>query len=352
MLTEDDLTRLLGEAAEAYPVPDEGPGYVLEELAPARPWRSRRGLQLGAAAAVVVLIALVAPSLSTGSTASTKSSSLAGPISAPQPLAPDAANGAAQPQPQRQPYSGAVKAPNAATVGVPQKGVAGGSDEARVVQTGTVTLIVDKGAVKDAVKGLHATATGARGYVSDESSQETGPNPSATLTMRVPVASFDTVVRQIRALGAKVVSVESSAKDVTATYADTQAQIASLTAARQRFLTILSGAKTIAETLTVQQRVDDVQGQIDRLEGQRRVLQNQSDLATLTVTVSEKEPAVLSGARQGGFSKAWDDARHGFSSGVQALISRSGRALLVLLVAAVGFVVIRLGWRLARRRMV
>ena len=114
----------------------------------------------------------------------------------------------------------------------------------------------------------------------------------------------------------------------------------------------MSGAKTIAETLTVQQRVDDVQGQIDRLEGQRRVLQNQSDLATLTVTVSEKEPAVLSGARQGGFSKAWDDARHGFSSGVQALISRSGRALLVLLVAAVGFVVIRLGWRLARRRMV
>ena len=73
-------------------------------------------------------------------------------------------------------------------------------------------------------------------------------------------------------LPVKVLSASSEGKDVTAEYADTQAQIQSLKAARARYLAILAKADTISETLSVQQRVDEVQGQIDRLEGQRRVL--------------------------------------------------------------------------------
>ncbi|MCU1594416.1 MAG: putative lipoprotein, partial [Frankiales bacterium] len=108
---------------------------------------------------------------------------------------------------------------------------------------------------------------------------------------------------------------------------------------------------TIGETLTVQQRVDDVQSQIDRLEGQRRLLANQSDQATLTMTISEKPPAVVKAQTTSGLSSSWDKAKHGFSSGIEGLISRSGRALVVLLVLGIALVVGRFGWRLARRRM-
>ena len=371
MLTDDDLTRLLGEAAQSFDVPDEGPGLVIEELVDpptTRPWRQRRGLLLGAAAATVVAAALIAPSLSTGTRAAQSADSPSVPsahVAASTPnLAPVPATGS-----ERNALSGTTGAGTGSApgrVGVPaaplpqappQKAAAlpaviVGADGARVVKTGTITLLVDHGKVSPTVQRLQAVVSGARGYVSNQSSQEIGDNPSATLTMRVPVGSFETVIGRVRGLGAKVVSVESSGKDVTASYADTAAQIASLKAARSRFLTILSGANTIGETLTVQQRVDDVQGQIDRLEGQRRVLESQSDLATLTVTVAEKAPAVLSSSPPSGFSKAWADAKHGFSSGVEGLVSRSGRALLVLIVAGVGLVVLRLGWRLARRRMV
>jgi type IV secretory pathway VirB2 component (pilin) len=148
-----------------------------------------------------------------------------------------------------------------------------------------------------------------------------------------------------------VVSVDSKGKDVTASYADTEAQIASLKAARNRFLTILSGAQTIGDTLSVQQRVDDVQGQIDRLEGQRRLLADQSSLATLTVTVGVKAPKAAQAKEQGGLSRSWDRAKHGFSSGVEGIVARSGRALLVLIVLGLALLVGRLGWRLARRRL-
>jgi hypothetical protein len=170
--------------------------------------------------------------------------------------------------------------------------------------------------------------------------------------VRVPVSSYESVVQAVRKVGGKVASAESSGRDVTAQYADTAAQIESLKAARSRFLTILGGARTIGETLSVQQRVDSVQEQIDRLEGQRRVLANQSSLATLTVTVSEQADVVAQTHGRSGLAKAWDDARHGFTSGVEALIAHSGRALLVLLVGAAVLLLGRAGWRLARRRLV
>ena len=376
MLTDDDLVRLCAAAADSFAVPAEGPGSVRGQLAgaaPTRPWLRRRGVQLAGAASVVAVAAVLAQGIGGAHVRTT-----AAPASAP--AAADAGgkllNGGAVMAPSAGGGAGAagtegsatpVQGPAASTqdaqrgpaaVSVPGAPVAGskaiGADgaEARVVKTGTITLVVDHGKVGVTVKKVQGVIAGARGYVADQNSQEIGDNPTATVTMRVPVASFEGAVQQVRDLGAKVVSVSSTGKDVTAAYADTAAQIASLKAARSRFLTILAGANTIGETLTVQQRVDDVQGQIDRLEGQRRVLQSQSDLATLTVTVSEKVDAALKVAEPSGLALAWDRATHGFTSGVEGLIAHSGRALVVLVVVVLGLLVLRSGWRLARRRLV
>jgi hypothetical protein len=252
---------------------------------------------------------------------------------------------------------GSVPAPQAADALTPLPATAGAStstdtDGARVVKTGTLSLRVDEGKVGVTVQRLQVLVAGLRGYVADSSSEESGDHPTASLTVRVPVASFDALRSQVRSLKVKVLSEQASGKDVTASYADTRAQIQSLTAARSRYLDILSRARTIAETLSVQQRVDDVQQQIDRLEGQRRVLADQSDYGTLTLDVSETGDEVLVAKAKGGWSKAWDDAQHGFSSGLQRIVADSGRALLVLLVGAVLLLLGRSGWRLARRRLV
>jgi hypothetical protein len=358
MLTDDDLARLLGDAAATFEVPDQGP--VLDKLVVRK--RSvalpGKGWQLTAAAAsVVVLGALLVPSLGGGTSSSSSTAVKSAPSNADNGL------GANSPQTEKQgtftitsggsaaglaPGSPRLPATAPGTVKAPAAAVA---DSAKVVKTGTITLLADKDKVSDLVVSVRGLVAGAGGYVSDSTSQELTADPSATLTMRIPVAAFDTVIGKVRGLGAKVVSVDSKGKDVTASYADTEAQIASLKAARNRFLVILSGAKSIGDTLSVQQRVDDVQGQIDRLEGQRRLLADQSSLATLTVTVGVKAPAAVQAKERGGLSRSWDRAKHGFTSGAEGIVARSGRALLVLLVLGLALVVGRVGWRLARRRL-
>ena len=351
MLTDDDLARLLTETAETYAVPERGPSLLRgegENTPPVRPRHRRRWVQASAAAAIVAA-ALVAGSLFSGGGPATTDGPVAGstattglaPIGRAGPEAGVAVPAAAAPNGLK---SGASTNPVVAPAPAPD----------RVVKTGTIALVVDDKQVTPTLNAVQTAVEGLQGYVSTSSTQELGARPTGTVTFRIPVGNFERAVARVRTLGGvSVRSAGTSGQDVTAQYADTAAQLSSLRAARNRFLTILARANTIGETLTVQQRVDDVQSQIDRLEGQRQLLANQSDLATLTVLVNQKDDPILAQQTktEGGFARAWREARDGFSSGVQGIIARSGRGVLVLLVLVGLAVVLRLGWRIARRQL-
>ena len=72
---------------------------------------------------------------------------------------------------------------------------------------------------------------------------------------------------------------------LTPQYTDLQARIHALQATRNTYLTLLARASSINETLSVQQRLDDVQSQLEQLQGQVKVLDSQTDYASLEVNV-------------------------------------------------------------------
>jgi hypothetical protein len=239
-------------------------------------------------------------------------------------------------------------APTGASLGV--------ADGAKIVHTGSLSLTVAKGQVSPVLTKLTNLATGLGGYVSSTSTSESGNQPTGTVVVRVPAGSFDSALAQARTFGTVTASTSKGA-DVTAKAADQQAQLTSLKRTRDQFLLILAKAKTIGETLSVQQRVDDAQAQIDQVQGQINVLADQSSYGTLTATVTQKAPAVVPTKakpvqHQSGLSKAWHRAVDGFVTGVEALIARSGRAVLVLIVLVIGLGVLRAAWKVGRRRLV
>ena len=371
-LTEDDLRHLLGEAGASFAVPEDGPDEVLE-VAAVVPLHRRRLVQLPAAAAVVALALLAGTALFGGDDVD-RVGQLAGAPNAQvvdEQAAPVAAGEAAAPQVATSGDAlrdlsfgvapGGTTAARAAApaaesvqkVAAPVPAAPVATDGARIVKTGAIALIVDDGRVTPVLSEVQALATSAGGVVASAKTQESGPTPSGSVTLRVPVARFEEVVAQVRALDAEVRSATTSGADVTAQYADLEAQLRTLTAARERFLEILSRARTIGDVLAVQQRVDGVTGQIDRLEGQRRVLADQSDKATLEVSVAEEDdPLVREEAPDTGLSKAFSDAWTGFTTGVEALIRLSGRGVLLLLCLTAAWFVARTAWRASRRRLV
>lgn len=374
-LTDEDLLHLLGEAGASFEVPEDGVDEVLEEVAAqVVPLHRRRWVQLPAAAAVVAL-AVVGGVAFFGGDGVDRVGQLAGAEraadgdagltrrAAPGDLRDLAAGGATSgggvgaSAGESLPYADEVQL---AAAPVPASGTKAAPpptapvpDGARVVKTGAIALIVDDGKVTPTLTEVQGFATAAGGVVAAAETQESGPTPSGSVTLRVPVDSFEEVVAQVRGVGAEVRSATTSGQDVTAQYADLEAQLRTLKAARERFLAILSNARTIGDVLAVQQRVDDVTGRIDRIEGQRQVLEAQSEKATLEVTVTEEDdPALAAEKPDDGLSKAFADAWHGFTSGVEGLIRLSGRGILLLMCLAVAVVVLRLGWRASRRRLV
>lgn len=364
-LSDDDLRALLGEAAGLYAVPDDGPDEVLAGVdAPGR--GDRRLRLLTAAAAGVLLLGGVA--LFAGQ--QDRVGQLAGsprPVAAPAPpsFQVQAGRTPLAPVPPAVTYTAMDSGPESASRDLsaapraaarPAPAAAPGqalpADGARVVKKGAIALLVEDGEVTPTLTRVQGFATAAGGLVAAGQTAEAGRTPSGSVTLRVPVARFEQVVEQVRGTGAEVSSASTSGQDVTAQYADLEAQLRTLTAARERFLTILGRASSIGDVLAVQQRVDDVTGRIDRLEGQRRVLAAQTDSATLEVSVSERTDAVVATPRRSGLEQAVHDAGRGFSTGVEALVRLSGRGALLLLCLGAAYGMARAGWRLTRRRLV
>lgn len=392
-LTDDDLLHLLGEAADSYAVPDGAAERAVAALDDddVVPLLRRRPVQLGSAAALVAVAVALGVGLFggddvdrvgqlAGAAPSPSFQVESGRVPLPQPAAPGgkalddlqlAYNprsatldpGASADGALRDLSNGttAASAGGAAEAEAPVAGTARGAapaavvptDGARVVKKGAIALVVDDRQVTPTLTRVQGLAKAAGGTVAGGRTEETGSTPSGSVTLRVPVDAFETVVAQVRGLPGEVRASTTSGQDVTAQYADLEAQLRTLKAARERFLTILERANSIGDVLSVQQRVDEVTGRIDRLEGQRRVLADQSDTATLEVTVTEKDdPVARTDAPDTGLSKAFSDAGTGFTTGVEALIRLSGRGLLVLLLLVAGYGVVRLGTRLVRRRLV
>jgi hypothetical protein len=365
-VTDEDLTALLEGLASSYDVPAHGSDEVLSRMAALPqpvPVVRRRGFQLSAAAAVALtgLVAVIARaggcgggSDSAGSAAVAKPDSFRRDVAAPEQYA-DSAGGSsgalrpALPVPAAGGAQGVTKAPSTGSVGAP----APDGGDSRVVKTGTIALVVGDGDVSSTIGGVIRAARAQGGYVASSNSSEYGDSPSGEVTVRVPVARFEDLVAAVRGLNAEVRTASTSGKDVTAEYADLEAQLRTLRATRERFLVILGQTKTISEILTVQQRVDNVSGQIDRLEGSRKLLESQSDLSTLTVSVSEKDdPVVRVAAHRNGLSQALHDAKDGFVTGIESIIRHSGRALLWLICLGALFLLARGTWKVARRSLV
>lgn len=219
----------------------------------------------------------------------------------------------------------------------------------RIVKSGAIDVEVRKHAFGPSFARLTSLATGLGGFVADSRTNESADVPNGTVTLRVASDRFDDLVRQVRELG-KVLSLTSSGQDVTGHTTDLQARLRALGATRDQLLALLTRANSISDTLAVRDRLNEVQTQIEQIQGQLAQLDDQAALATLAVTVTEPGFAVIRPETpRSGWAQAWDDAGGGFERGAQAIVARSGAVLLLLICAALLALPARAAWRATRR---
>ena len=157
---------------------------------------------------------------------------------------------------------------------------------------------------------------------------------------------------QLRALSKEVLSETSDASEVTEEYTDLQSRIRNLEATENQYLTLLTKAEQIPDILSVQDRLNQVRGEIEQAKGRLQVIDDLTALATITVRLSLPLASVEAQPNQGWAAEAIEDSWE--TSKDAAVIFGTagifGAALMAWLI--VPCLLLWIAWRTFGRRLV
>ncbi len=153
-----------------------------------------------------------------------------------------------------------------------------------VVRNGSVSLMIAEPA--PVTEKIRALASRLGGYVeSVRFSDDRASARQASITIRVPAARYDEARLEVQGLGERVVSEEDDARDVTGQYVDFESTLRNFHAEEAQYLEIMRRSGSMEETLAVAKELADVRGRIERTQGQLNLLAQQTQMASLSVTL-------------------------------------------------------------------
>ncbi len=213
----------------------------------------------------------------------------------------------------------------------------------RIVRKATLSLEVGEAKLNDTISRATTIVRGHQGiYVSSSTEVPNNEPAHGQVTFRVPVDAFEATLRDLKGLG-RYRGENSSSEDVTTQYIDLNGQLAAWRAQEKVYLRLIGQAKSIADVISIQNQLQNVQSNINRLQGQVDFLRNQSSFSTITLDLAEPGAAGPAVPRTR-FAKAW-------STAVDGLGAMSAAALVVVVwLAPFGLVALIAVWAFHRLR--
>ncbi len=154
------------------------------------------------------------------------------------------------------------------------------------------------------------------GYVEtlSVSGQAQEGNRYAEMTLRVPQDKLDGLLDGVSGQS-NVVYRRESVQDVTLQYVDLDTHKRSLLTERDRLLELLEKAETVSDLIEIESRLSEVRYQIESLEEKLRMIDDQVDYSTVSMTI--REVKLYTPAEEKGL---WKRMTEGFSGNVTRLI--------------------------------
>ncbi len=247
------------------------------------------------------------------------------------------------------PAAPAIVPPGAHELAPPKRDNSGGEPVTtrKEVVTGSIEITADApvaaaGTVLDQVR-----AAGGRVDSRTEQPGTDDTEPTATLVVRLPADKTDAFISGLGGVG-QVTRITTNRDDVTMQWEDLDARIKALQASVDRLRALIAGATSTSDLLAAEQALSGRQGELDSLTAQKRRLDDQVALSTLTIEITTDHKG--SGDDPDNF---WDGIVAGWNSLVdwlQDAVVFSGKAIPWLGFLAVVAAVLWGAVRLVRRR--
>lgn len=220
----------------------------------------------------------------------------------------------------------------------------------RIVKRAEIRVEVKEDGFRAAFDRVTALASAHGGFVASSTSRTNEGDDderlaAGTLVLRVPAAAFETVRAALAELG-EVKGDTVSGEDVTGQLVDLDARIRSLQVEEDALRRLMSRARTVGETIEVQQQLTRVRQQIEQLHGQKAQLEDAASLATFSVDLFEPGVAVAKAEESNRLAESFRTAVDGSLAVIGGTVVVIGYLVPLALLALLGWAL----WRLATRR--
>ncbi|WP_405829496.1 DUF4349 domain-containing protein [Streptomyces sp. NBC_01176] len=158
-------------------------------------------------------------------------------------------------------------------------------DTSGIIRTAFLTV-----QVKDVPKALdeaRVTATGAGGFVGDETTTRDGRGHERTrVVLRVPTDRYDQVLADLGGAG-KILERTAKAQDVTDQVVDVESRIKSQRASVARVRGLMDRAAKLSDVVALEGELSSREADLEALLARQSSLKDRTSLATITLSLSE-----------------------------------------------------------------
>ena len=121
---------------------------------------------------------------------------------------------------------------------------------------------------------------------------------NVSLTFMVQSTLYPQVERYLRDYaaqnGGQLLSLNETVQNVTNDYVDTQSRLTNLRGEQTRLLDLLSHAQALGDIITIQDKLTDIEGQIETIEAHLKQLSGQVSFYTVSITLQPLSTVVTS----------------------------------------------------------
>jgi Domain of unknown function (DUF4349) len=135
---------------------------------------------------------------------------------------------------------------------------------------------------------------------------------NVSMTFSVQAALYPRIENYLNSYPAlhngRLISTTKSTQDVTGDYVDTQSRLKNLHGEQDRLLTLLSHASALGDILAIDQRLTDVEGQIEQIDAHLNQLNGQVSFYTIAINLQPSQVVLSPPPAPWSPARIWQDA--------------------------------------------
>lgn len=215
----------------------------------------------------------------------------------------------------------------------------------KIIKNGEMTVQV--GDIKKAQTLINNIIKDNKAYIQKEEYHNTDTEDQLNITVRVPHRSFDPLINSFSNGIGSVVSKKIDSDDVTEEYTNVSIKLDNKKIYLEKYRDMLKSAKTTKDMLEIQEKIRELEDEIDVSEGRLRFIDDRVNYSTLLLSIYKEKVRSSETSRIGFGSRFGDSVTEGWNSFVSFVLGIISLWPFFLLIPVLVFL-----WRKWKKRKI